>query len=128
MVTKVTEGIKISVVTAYKPFQSHPKGSAYFFYYTISIENCSANTVKLLRRHWYIYNALGLVHEVEGIGVVGEQPVLRPGELHRYSSGCEIITEIGKMHGTYLMENQLTLKRFNVSIPEFKLVVPYILN
>ena len=128
MITEVTEGIKISVDTTYQPAQSRPGNSLFLFAYTISIENCSSEAVRLLRRHWYIYETTGHVREVEGVGVVGLQPELAPGEIHEYTSACDLSTEIGKMHGTYLMERVSSGKRFYVTIPEFVMAVPHALN
>lgn len=128
MVTEVTAGIKISVETAYQPSYSNPKKSLYLFSYRVNIENCSDQAVKLLRRHWWIYDANGMLREVEGKGVVGEQPILKPGETHCYSSTCDLSTEIGKMKGTYLMERIMTGNQFYVNIPEFSMVVLHMLN
>ena len=128
MITEVTEGIKISVDTAYVPTHSQPVNSMFLFSYTITIENCGSETVRLLRRHWHIFETNGERREVEGKGVVGEQPTLNPGDSHEYTSACDLSTEIGKMHGTYLMERSNTGERFYVNIPEFVMVVPYALN
>ena len=128
MVTEVTAGIKISVETAYQPNHSDPKNSIYLFSYRVVIENCSDQAVKLMRRHWWIYDANGMMREVEGKGVVGEQPVLKPGERHCYSSTCDLSTEIGKMKGNYLMEGIMTGNQFHVNIPEFSMVVHHMLN
>ena len=128
MVTEVTDGIKISVETAYQPSHSDPKESIYLFSYRVVIENCSDQAVKLLRRHWWIHDANGMMREVEGKGVVGEQPILKPGEKHCYSSTCDLPTEIGKMKGTYLMERVLTGSQFYVNVPEFSMAVLHILN
>ncbi len=84
--------------------------------------------MKLLRRHWHIYDANGVVREVEGEGVVGQQPVLEPGDSHQYVSGCNLKTGLGKMRGTYQMERLADGRNFTVEIPEFTLVVPYRLN
>jgi len=128
MITEVTEGIRISVDRMYQPTHSQPSQSMFMFSYTITIENCGSESVQLLRRHWYIYETNGQVREVEGKGVVGEQPTLDPGEEHEYTSACDLSTEIGKMHGTYLMERTGTGERFYVNIPEFIMVVPHALN
>lgn len=128
MITEVTEGIKITVDTSYEPSHSHPSEGMFFFSYTITIENCGSESVRLLRRQWYIYESSGLIREVEGKGVVGEQPRLDPGEKYEYTSACDLSTEIGKMHGTYLMERNKSGKRFYVNIPEFVMVVPHALN
>lgn len=98
------------------------------FAYRIKIENNNSFPVKLLRRHWYIYDAYGALREVEGEGVVGVQPQINPGEHYQYISGCNLRTEMGKMYGTYLMENINSTRRFSVSIPSFEMMVPYKLN
>jgi ApaG protein len=128
MDTKTTEGVKVTVTTNYLPDYSSPVQQHYVFAYKISIENNSEFTVKLLRRHWYIHDATGVTREVEGEGVVGQQPTLEPGELHEYISGCNLKTGLGKMRGTYLMERLVDGKKFDVTIPEFNLIVPYKLN
>jgi ApaG protein len=128
MTTEITEGVKVTVLTEFQPEYSSPAQAHYVFTYKISIENCSEYTVQLLRRHWYIYDANGSLREVEGEGVVGQQPVLEPGETHEYISGCNLKTGIGKMKGTYLMERVVDAKQFRVRIPEFTMIVPYRLN
>jgi len=128
MVSEVTEGVKVSVVTEYQPDYSNPHQTHFVFTYKVIIENHSDHTVKLLRRRWNIYDSNGVVREVEGEGVVGQQPVLEPGEIHEYVSGCNLRTNLGKMAGTYLMERVFDGRRFHVVIPEFTLIVPYRLN
>jgi len=128
MNTTTTQGVTVSVTTNYLPDYSSPSQEHYVFAYKIDILNGSEYTVKLLRRHWYIYDANGVVREVEGEGVVGQQPVLEPGESHQYVSGCNLKSGLGKMRGTYQMERLVDGKEFTVDIPEFTLVVPYRLN
>ncbi len=128
METRTTQGVKISVTTNYLPDYSSPAQQHFVFAYKITIENNSEFTVKLLRRHWHIYDSNGVVREVEGEGVVGQQPVLEPNESHQYVSGCNLKTSLGKMKGTYLMERLVDGKQFHVAIPEFILIVPYRLN
>ena len=128
MDTTTTEGVKITVTTNYLPDYSSPIQQHFDVAYKIIIENNSEFTVKLLRRHWYIYDSNGVVREVEGEGVVGQQPVLEPGESHEYVSGCNLKTGIGKMRGTYIMERLVDGSHFTVLIPEFVLIVPYKLN
>lgn len=128
METQITDGVKVSVETTFQPEYSSPAQSHFVFTYRIKIENNSNYTVQLLRRHWFINDAHGALREVEGEGVVGQQPVLEPGEQHEYVSGCNLKTEIGKMRGTYLMEKVVDGSRFKVTIPEFVMVVPYKLN
>jgi ApaG protein len=128
MVTATTEGVKVSVMTEHLPNQTGAAQPHFAFTYRIRIENNSENTVQLLRRHWTIFDSNGTIREVEGEGVVGQQPVLEPGEVHEYVSGCTLKSTMGKMAGTYLMERIIDGKRFRVTVPEFTLVVPYRLN
>ena len=128
MVSKISEGIKISVETYYQPDYSNPVNNEFMFAYKITIENNNLFSVKLLSRHWYINDSNGSLREVEGEGVVGVQPLINPGEQYQYISGCNLRTEIGKMHGTYLMENSNTKKSFAVSIPAFNMSTPFKLN
>jgi len=128
MVTATTKGVKITVETEYQPAYSSPAQFHYVFTYRITIENLGDQTIQLLSRHWYIHDASRDAKEVEGDGVVGEQPVLEPGETHNYVSGCNLKSGIGKMYGTYTMERILDGKRFKVKIPEFMLVAPFKLN
>jgi ApaG protein len=128
MSTEVTSGIKVTVETFYQPTHSNPAQHHYVFAYRITITNESEEVIKLKRRHWFIVDSDNARREVEGEGVVGEQPVLKPGEQYRYVSGCNLNTEIGKMYGSYLMERKSDNKLFYVKIPEFKMVVPTKLN
>lgn len=128
MVTATTKGVKISVETEYQPAYSSPSQFHFVFTYRISIENLSDQTIKLVSRHWYIHDASRTAKEVEGEGVVGQQPVLEPGEVHNYVSGCNLKSGIGKMYGFYTMERIMDGKKFEVKIPEFTMFVPYKLN
>jgi ApaG protein len=128
MISKITEGVRVSIETNYQQEYSSPMQAHYVFTYRINIENYSEYTVRLLRRHWFIYDANGLIREVEGEGVVGQQPTLEPGTSHDYVSGCNLQTEMGKMRGTYLMERIVDGKQFSVVIPEFMLIAPFKLN
>lgn len=125
MITKTSEGVQISVETFYQDEYSHPVNNEFMFAYRITIENLNHFTVKLLRRHWFIFDSNSQNREVEGEGVVGIQPVLEPGKQFQYVSGCNLRTEIGRMQGTYLMENQDTRSTFIVKIPPFQMVVPF---
>jgi len=128
MISKISEGITISVETYYQPDYSNPVNSEFMFAYRITIENNNAFSVKLLRRHWHINDSNGSLREVEGEGVVGVQPQINPGESYQYVSGCNLRSEIGKMYGTYLMENINSKKSFDVSIPAFDMCAPFKLN
>ncbi len=128
MFTEITAGIKVVVETFYQPTHSNPGQNHYVFAYRITIYNESDETIRLRRRHWFIVDSDNNRREVEGEGVVGEQPVIPPGEYYKYVSGCNLNTEIGKMYGTYLMERALDKKLFYVKIPVFKMIVPSKLN
>lgn len=128
MVTKTTNGIKVSVNTEYQPGYSSPGQYHYVFTYKISIENNSNHTIKLLRRHWEIHDAAYSMRLVEGDGVIGQQPVLEPGQVHEYVSGCSLKSGIGKMTGYYTMEKLLDGKILKVIIPEFTMVSPFKCN
>lgn len=128
MVQQVTEGIHITVETFYNREQSNPLLNEYAFAYRVSIDNHANFPVKLLRRHWQIFDSNGSHREVEGEGVVGQQPVIEPGESFQYISGASIRTDMGRMVGSYQMENMLNKKLIRVRIPEFDLIAPYKMN
>ncbi len=128
MVQQVTNGVSVSVETFYQAAQSNPVNSEYLFAYRITIENLSAVPVQLLSRHWYIVDSNGSNREVEGEGVVGEQPIIDPGESYQYVSAANLRSEIGKMYGTYSMVSLYDKKGFTVNIPEFQLVAPFKMN
>ena len=125
MVSKISEGVEVSVETFYQQDYSNPMQSEYMFAYRIAIENHNSFPVKLHRRHWHIFDSNGTYREVEGEGVVGVQPVLSPGEKYQYVSGCNLRTEMGRMHGTYQMENLNSKQLFEVNIPPFEMFVPF---
>lgn len=128
MVQKITEGISVSVETFYQPAQSNPINAEYLFVYRITIENLTEFPVKLLRRHWHILDSNGSHREVEGEGVVGQQPLIEPNETYQYISAANLKSEIGKMFGTYEMINMYNRKKIIVSIPEFQMIAPFKLN
>ena len=125
MVSLISEGVEVSVETFYQQDYSNPMQSEYMFAYRIAIENHNSFPVKLHRRHWHIFDSNGSYREVEGEGVVGVQPVLSPGEKYQYVSGCNLRTEMGRMHGTYQMENLNSKTLFDVNIPAFEMFVPF---
>lgn len=128
MVQQVTDGVSVTVETFYQPSQSNPLGSEYFFSYRITIENLSEVPVKLLKRHWHIIDSNGSYREVEGDGVVGQQPVIEPGGNYQYVSAANLRSEIGKMYGSYKMENLFNKRLLTINIPEFQLIVPFKMN
>ncbi len=126
--SQITENIKVIVETFYQPDQSNILTNEHFFGYRITIENFSGYTVKLLSRQWHIFDSQGFHRQIQGEGVVGEQPIIEPREFYQYSSACNLNSEMGTMHGTYLMERQADGSRFEVQIPKFVMVVPFRLN
>ncbi|MCX6133242.1 MAG: Co2+/Mg2+ efflux protein ApaG [Ignavibacteriales bacterium] len=118
--TATTEGIRITVQPVYLDGQSDVLKRKFVFAYFIRIENNSSQRVQLTRRRWYIKHSTGKVEEVEGEGVVGKQPDIRPGEFHEYSSYCVLETLEGTMEGTYLMQRE-NGELFRVTIPKFTL-------
>jgi ApaG protein len=114
----------VEVESQYAPEHSQPFQNHYFFYYTVRITNEGDETVQLLSRHWVITEATGHTEEVKGAGVVGEQPVLAPGESFQYTSGCPLKTSTGVMRGTYQMVTEGGV-HFDVEIAPFALQEPY---
>lgn len=128
MVKISTHSIEISVETKYLSQQSIPRENHYFFVYFIKIHNKSEYAVQLLRRHWDIFDSNGEKREVDGDGVVGETPVIEPGETFEYNSGCNLSTDMGYMKGYYTMLREVDQKEFEAQIPRFDLIVPAKLN
>ncbi len=128
MVSKITEGVTISAETFYQPEYSNPVAGEYMFAYRITIENNNIFPVKLLLRHWNVFDSNGSYKEIDGDGVVGVQPVVQPGDQYQYVSGCNLKTEMGKMEGFYTMENLNNKKLFKVSIPVFEMIAPFKAN
>ena len=128
MQTHTTHGVRISVEHQYQPAHSEPQRKHYLHVYDISIENRNDFPVQLLRRHWVIIEDSGVRNEVIGDGVIGVQPVIQPGGIHAYSSYCVLTSEIGRMHGTYVMKREDTGEEFDVEIPVFVLALPAKMN
>ena len=123
MYRTVTDGIAVSVEPFFLPEQSDPDGKRFVWAYRVTIENGSDETVQLLSRFWHITDGAGRVEEVRGPGVVGEQPVLNPGDSFQYTSGCPLSTPSGIMVGSYTMESAEG-RRFDAAIPAFSLDLP----
>lgn len=117
----------ITVETAFIPDQSDEAQNRYVFSYTITISNVGSMPAQLISRHWIIKNALEEVQEVRGLGVIGEQPLLRPGEQFQYTSGCVLTTPVGTMEGSYQMVAE-DGTQFDAPIPLFHLVMPRVLH
>lgn len=120
-------GIVIQTQVKYLPDQSDEKADRFVFSYTISIANLGTIAARLISRHWVITDAYNHVQEVRGQGVVGEQPMLQPGQSFEYTSGTVLATQVGTMRGSYLMRDD-DGEDFKVEIPEFVLSVPRVLH
>lgn len=119
--------ISIAVNTTYLAEQSDPSADRYVFAYTITIANSGTVAAQLISRHWIITDAANVTQEVKGLGVVGEQPLLRPGESFEYTSGTAMATPVGTMRGTYQMVAE-DGNKFDAEIPEFTLSMPRVLH
>jgi ApaG protein len=122
--TQTTRGLTVKVEPLYLEDQSSPADNQFVWAYRVRIENNGERTVQLLNRHWKITDAMGRLQEVKGPGVVGEQPVLRPGDVYEYTSGTPLSTPSGIMMGSYEMEVE-DGERFDIVIPAFSLDSPH---
>ena len=123
MYRTVSRGIEVKVAPRFLPDRSSPDNGYYFWAYTITLTNLSRETVQLKTRHWRITDALGRLQEVRGAGVIGKEPVLRPGEDFEYTSGVPLPTPSGFMVGTYGMVSAGG-ERFDIQVPAFSLDTP----
>lgn len=119
--------ISVAARTEYLPEQSDPVAGRYVFAYTITIRNTGSIAAQLISRHWIITDAESQIQEVKGLGVVGHQPLLKPGESFEYTSGCALVTPVGTMRGTYQMVAE-DGTQFEAAIPEFTLAMPRVLH
>lgn len=122
MVSAVTNGIQVSVEVTYQAEFSNPLQHHYVFTYKVNIENRSQHTYQLMKRKWEIFDAAEIRKIVEGDGVVGQQPILEPGESHSYISGCNLKSGMGKMKGLYFMERVFDGNLIEVAVPEFQMI------
>ena len=127
MVQEKRYEIAVSAATQYLAEQSDETAGRYVFAYTITLRNTGTVTSQLISRHWVITDAEGVVQEIRGLGVVGAQPTLKPGERYEYTSGTSIATPVGTMRGTYQMVAE-DGTRYDARIPEFTLSVPRTLH
>jgi len=131
MTNNTPQSVRVTSIAAYVESQSDPKSRRYVFSYTVTIENLSDLPCQLLSRHWVIQDANRKIEEVYGEGVIGQQPVIAPGEKYRYSSGAVLETEVGTMEGRYFMISKSVDKNnteFDIPIPKFTLAVPRTLH
>lgn len=124
MYSAVTRAIRVQVEPTYLDDQSEPDEGQFVWAYKVQIANEGGETVQLLSRYWQITDGMGRVQEVRGAGVVGEQPVLPPGEAYEYTSGTPLPTSSGIMRGTYQMRTS-SGEKFDIEIPAFSLDSPY---
>ena len=124
MYSETTKSIRVTVVPAFLDEHSSPEDAKYVWAYEVKIENLGDETVQLINRHWSITNSLGQTETVRGPGVVGEQPILKPGDYFEYTRGAPLSTPSGLMMGTYQMEDN-DGKVFDVCIPAFSLDSPH---
>lgn len=123
----ITRGIRVQVQSVYDEERSSPGESYYFFAYRVRISNLGSETARLVSREWFITDADGETQRVQGPGVVGEQPLLAPGEAFEYTSFCHLSTPVGSMHGSYRMVRQ-DGEEFDAEIAPFSLAVPHAVN
>jgi len=123
----ITSGIKVQVVSKYIPEHTNPDIPRYFFAYWVTITNESELSIKLIDRHWEITDATGKLKVVDGEGVIGKQPVIRPGESFSYNSFCPIETEFGMMTGHYQVKQE-DGQFMKIEIPQFQLISPFSIN
>lgn len=128
MITDISNGVKISVKPEFQSNFSKPHIDYYIFAYTIEIVNTNSFPIQLLSRKWIIFDSLTKDRIVEGDGVVGQQPILQPGESYSYTSSCDLSSELGSMRGSYYFKNMRTDEYLEVNIPVFQLTVPSKLN
>jgi ApaG protein len=128
MITQITKGIKISATTSFEGTYFKNYRIHFAFSYHITIENQSKDSVQLYSRHWEVSDALNEKEIIDGEGVVGKKPVIKPGESYTYTSGCLLLSPFGAMQGYFNMINFTTTKIFRVVIPNFRLSAPFALN
>jgi len=128
MITLITEGISVSIEVTYQAEFSNPNQHHFVFTYKVTIENRSSSTFQLMSRKWEIFDAAESPKTVEGYGVVGQQPILEPGESHTYVSGCNLKSGLGKMKGFYFMEKLSDGSIIKVTVPEFQMIASIFQN
>jgi len=124
----ITSGVQITVTTQFRQDFSYLQESVYFHNYRIDMVNDNNFDVQLISRDWYIFDSLNDPYYVNGLGVIGEQPILKPGDKYTYTSGCQLKSAVGMMKGFYTFLNMSTNVNFQVFVPTFKLEFPGKLN
>lgn len=124
--TLTTNFVEVTVLPIYIEGQSIPYENCYIWMYNVKIKNKSQSTIQLLSRHWQIIDYKGKINEIAGVGVIGEQPVIKSGEVFKYTSGTYLNAPSGIMQGKYEFLNEESIKIFEVMIPPFSLDSPYV--
>lgn len=124
----ITEGVEVVVSSKYMQDYSSPDQGHFVFGYKIKITNNSPYTIQLLNRYWHIFDSGGQEREIEGEGVVGQQPILEPGQTHEYTSGCNLVSSMGRMQGHYEFIRLADQNKFKATIPPFNLIANFVLN
>lgn len=124
----ITKGVKVSVEAIYQPGYSKPLLNEFVHAYRIRIYNGRSHSIQVLERNWYIWDSNLSERKVEGMGVVGKQPHIAPGEEYEYVSGCPLRTEMGYMQGHYMVTDEESQELFKIHVPRFYLLVPFKLN
>ena len=128
MAIKISNSVKVEVRSNFNELQSDIEQNEYFFTYYVRISNLGTDTIQLMHRKWDIVDSVGEQKMVTGDGVVGEQPILFPGDTYEYYSGCLLKTGFGKMSGAYVFKSLPSGDLFESEIPEFTLQLPWVLN
>lgn len=126
--TNTNSGIKVQVVPSFRPDYSNLINAVYFFDYNIQIENQRINEIQLLSRKWKVFDSMHAARMIEGVGVVGETPVIQEGKSYSYSSGCDLNSEVGYMEGMYTFKDLTTGEIIDVLVPRFELFYPFRFN
>ncbi|UIP91393.1 Co2+/Mg2+ efflux protein ApaG [Wolbachia pipientis] len=124
--TLITNSVEVTVLPIYIEEQSIPYENCYVWMYNVKIKNKSSSTIQLLSRYWRIIDHQGKINEIAGVGVIGEQPVIKSGEVFKYTSGTYLNTPSGIMQGKYEFLNEESIKTFDVMVPPFSLDSPYV--
>lgn len=126
--TNTSSGIKVQVIPSFRPDYSNLSNAVYFFDYMIQIENQRNSQIQLLSRKWKVFDSMHAARMVEGVGVVGETPIIEEGTSYSYSSGCDLNSELGYMEGMYTFKDLITNEIIDVLIPRFELFYPFRFN
>lgn len=128
MTKDLTKDVEVIVKPRFEESLSEPRNNKYLFSYQVLIENNGLSAIQLLSRQWFIFDSSGQYKEVQGEGVVGEQPIIEAGSSHHYQSFCQLTTDMGMMWGSFWVKSSVTDHPIEIKIPEFHLIMPCRLN